>query len=144
MFIPGCQDDGSAGRRSGTAVLFVQPRRSRSPEPSFTRHRPFSRPARSAPTSGRLLQPYGTATMFPVTVTYVSTGAFRASVTVLIRPVADGPVNWAKDGKTLMTATRNQPTRTRKFSFVHSPFRVGVWGERRKSIYQWPSVSCAA
>jgi len=34
--------------------------------------------------------------MFPVRVTYVSTGALRASVTVLIRPVADGPVNWAK------------------------------------------------
>ena len=35
--------------------------------------------------------------MFPVTVTYVSIAALRACVTVLIRPVADGPVNWAKD-----------------------------------------------
>ena len=34
--------------------------------------------------------------MFPVRATYVSTGALRASVTVLTRPVADGPVNWAK------------------------------------------------
>lgn len=34
--------------------------------------------------------------MFPVTVTYVSTGAVRASVTVLIRPVVDGPVHQAR------------------------------------------------
>ena len=60
--------------------------------------------------------------MFHVTVTYVSTRALRAFSTVLMRPLADGPVNWAMD---VEDRNRN-PMTTNTALFISHLFRLPI------------------